>query len=140
MIAFFGFNESFGGVAGLENFKAELADFITHTRSQKYNGTAPPQLALVSPIAFEDLSATHGTPDGQVTNANLALYTAAMEDVAIRHKVKFVNLFSPTQAWFDSTEAPLTRDGVLLRESGYARLAPILAEALFWARLLRLEM
>jgi hypothetical protein len=37
ILAFFGYNESFDGPAGLENFKGELAAFITHTLSQKYN-------------------------------------------------------------------------------------------------------
>jgi hypothetical protein len=61
MVAFFGFNESFEGPAGLTRFKAELTDFVLHTKQQKYNGQAPPRLALVSPIAFEDLSAKYGT-------------------------------------------------------------------------------
>jgi mono/diheme cytochrome c family protein/glucose/arabinose dehydrogenase len=131
MIAFFGFNESFDGAEGLENFKAELEEFVKHIRSQKYNGKITPKLALVSPVAFEDLSTTYGTPDGIVTNANLALYTAAMEDVAARHRVWFVNLFSLTQGWYESTEEPLTRDGVLLTKNGYAKLAPVLADSLF---------
>ncbi|MBA4055922.1 MAG: dehydrogenase, partial [Marivirga sp.] len=56
IIAFFGYNESFQGKAGLENYKAELDAFIKHTLSQKYNGKIAPQLAIVSPTAFEDLS------------------------------------------------------------------------------------
>src|SRR5688572_22111994 len=56
IIAFFGYNESFQGEAGLENYKAELDSFIKHTLHQKYNGISIPQLAIVSPIAFEDLS------------------------------------------------------------------------------------
>ena len=56
IIAFFGYNESFQGKEGLENYKAELDAFIKHTLSQKYNGESAPQLAIVSPIAFEDLS------------------------------------------------------------------------------------
>lgn len=131
IVAFFGFNESFEGGAGLDRFKAELADFINHTRSQKYNGKTAPQLALVSPVAFENLSATHGTPDGTVENTNLSLYTAAMEDVAKRHGVLFLNLFSVTQRWMEQASEPLTRDGALLTEAAYRRLAPVLAEGLF---------
>ena len=131
IVAFFGFNESFEGGAGLDRFKAELADFINHTRSQKYNGKTAPQLALVSPVAFENLSATHGTPDGTVENTNLSLYTAAMEDVAKRHGVLFLNLFSVTQRWMEQSSEPLTRDGALLTEAAYRRLAPVLAEGLF---------
>ena len=56
IIAFFGYSESFQGKAGLENYKAELDAFIKHTLSQMYNGKSTPQLAIVSPIAFEDLT------------------------------------------------------------------------------------
>ena len=37
ILAFFGYNESFGD---LNRFKQDLADFITHTLGQKYNGTS----------------------------------------------------------------------------------------------------
>ncbi|MGZ8898936.1 MAG: PVC-type heme-binding CxxCH protein [Limisphaerales bacterium] len=131
VIAFFGYSESFSGADGLDAFKSELTDFVKHTLAQRYNGRTAPKLALVSPIAFENLSATHGTPDGQVENANLALYTATMEDVAAKHDVLFVNLFNPSSEWYAQSETPLTRDGALLDAIGYARLAPHLATALF---------
>ena len=131
IIALFGYSESAGGVDGLEQFKAELHAFVQHTLAQKYNGDRPPQLALVSPIAFEDRSRSAGTPDGTVANANLALYTAAMEEVARAEGVSFVNLFNPTQAWFEERGSPLTVDGAFLNDAGYARLAPLLADALF---------
>jgi mono/diheme cytochrome c family protein/glucose/arabinose dehydrogenase/lysophospholipase L1-like esterase len=131
VIAFFGFNEAYAGAAGLDAFKAELTDFVKHTLAQKYNGKSAPQLALVSPIAFEDLSATRGTPDGQVENANLALYTAAMEDVAAKQGVQFINIFNVTTKWFEQSDEPLTRDGLQLTGDGYAKLAPTLADALF---------
>ncbi|MDB5262151.1 MAG: dehydrogenase, partial [Adhaeribacter sp.] len=91
IIAFFGYNESFQGKAGLENYKAELDAFIKHTLKQNYNGTTPPQLAIVSPIAFEDLSKTQDLPNGVKENANLALYTAAMKEVAAKNKVHFLD-------------------------------------------------
>src|SRR5690606_699859 len=56
ILAFFGYGESFQGKDGVENYKAELDAFIKHSLKQKYNGVAPVQLAIVSPIAFEDLS------------------------------------------------------------------------------------
>lgn len=131
IVAFFGFNESFRGADGLDDFKAELGGFVRHTLAQKYNGRSAPRLALVSPIAFEDLSSTHGTPDGTVANANLALYSAAMEDVANEAGVRFVNLFAPSQDWFARSTEPMTIDGALLTEDGYRELAPILADGLF---------
>ncbi|MEE2641484.1 MAG: PVC-type heme-binding CxxCH protein [Planctomycetota bacterium] len=131
IVAFFGYNESFGGVAGLDSFISELTAFVRHTKSQKYNGRTVPKLALVSPIAFQDLSRLHGTPDGKLQNANLASYTAAMEKVAREQGVVFADVFSPTAEWFASDSIPWTRDGALLLGKGYQRLAPVLADALF---------
>ncbi len=131
IVAFFGFNESFQGAAGVENFKEELTSFVRHTRSQKYNGSSVPQLVLVSPIAFQDLSAIQDTPDGTVINANLALYSGAMEAVAQEERIHFVNLFTETKRWFGESHEPLTRDGALLIEKGYQRLAPVLVDSLF---------
>ena len=107
IIAFFGYNESFQGEAGLENYKAELDAFIKHTLQQKYNGISMPQLAIVSPIAFEDLSEKFDLPDGKVENKNLALYTDAMKEVAAKNKVHFIDAFSPTKEWYDKASAAL---------------------------------
>ncbi len=131
IVAFFGYNESFAGRQGLENYKAELDAFIQHTLRQRYNGSTPPQLALVSPIAFEDLSGKMDLPNGKAENANLTLYAEAMREVAARNGVHFVDVFSPTKGWFASAPAPLTIDGSQLTEAGYARLAPLLADGLF---------
>jgi mono/diheme cytochrome c family protein/glucose/arabinose dehydrogenase len=131
VVAFFGFNESFRGVGGLDRFKEELHAFVKHTKSRRYNGVNGPQLALISPIAFEDLSETHGTPDGTIANANIALYTAAMEEVAMESDTLFVNLFAVSQSWYTESAEALTRDGALLSDAGYLRLAPVLAQALF---------
>src|SRR5436190_1584517 len=79
LIAFFGFNESFQGQAGLKNFREELDAFVKHTLGQKYNGTAAPRLALVSPTAIQDLSARMDLPDGRLQNPLLAAYTSVME-------------------------------------------------------------
>ena len=133
IVAFFGFNESFDGPAGLPNFKAELEAFIDHTLKQTYNDKAAPQLVLVSPTAFQDLSELYGTPTGTTQNANLALYTKTMEDVATARQLPFVNLYAPTSAWFVKGGEALTRDGALLTDEGYAKLAPILIDQLFGA-------
>ena len=105
--------------------------FIRHTLSQRYNGESPPQLAIVSPIAFEDLSNQFDLPDGKRENANLALYTQAMREVAAKTKVHFVDVFAPSKRWFETSDAPLTIDGSQLTDAGYARLAPLLADQVF---------
>lgn len=131
ILAFFGYNESFRGSAGVDAFKAELAAFIEHTLQQTYNGVSPPQLALVSPIAFEDLSAQHDLPDGVQENANLALYTEAMRAVAAQYPIGFIDLFTPSKRWYAQSDEPLTIDGFQLTDTGYARLAERLADAAF---------
>ncbi|OJY91938.1 MAG: dehydrogenase [Sphingobacteriales bacterium 44-15] len=131
IIAFFGFNESFQGKEGLENYKAELDAFIKHTLQQKYNGQSAPQLAIVSPIAFEDLSAKADLPDGKKENENLSLYTEAMKAVAAANKVHFIDIFSPTKKWFGEAGSPLTIDGSQLTDTGYEKLAPLLADGIF---------
>ncbi len=83
IIAFFGYNESFQGEEGLQNYKDELDAFIKYTLSQKYNAKSPPQLIIVSPIAFEDLSAKFDLPNGQRENANLKLYAEAMREICL---------------------------------------------------------
>jgi glucose/arabinose dehydrogenase/mono/diheme cytochrome c family protein len=131
IIAFFGYNESFEGPEGLENYKSELDAFIKHTLQVKYNSNTAPQLALVSPIAFEDLSQQFDLPNGKTENINLELYANAMKEIATKNKVLFIDVFNPTKAWFHSREKAQTIDGSQLTDSGYAKFAPLLADGLF---------
>ncbi len=130
IIAFFGYNESFEGPEGIENFKKELTAFVTHTKAQKYNDTTPPKLVLVSPIAYEDLSATHDLPDGIKENENLALYTKAISEVSVQNRVVFIDAFEASKEWYDQNE-PLTIDGFQLNSVGYQKLASFLTDQLF---------
>lgn len=131
ILAFFGYNESFQGPEGVENYKAELEAFIQHTQRQTYNGTSAPQLALISPIAFENLSDQYDLPDGQQENANLALYTEAMREIATKHNVHFVDAFAPSKRWYSRSAEPLTIDGFQLTDAGYAQFATLLADDVF---------
>ncbi|MDN4502599.1 GDSL-type esterase/lipase family protein [Alteromonadaceae bacterium BrNp21-10] len=152
ILAFFGFNESFNGEQGIDNFRNELRAFIDHTLSNKYNGEQAPKLALVSPIAFQDLSATFDLPNGIQTNKNLALYKQAMQQVAAEKGVHFVDIFAPTQKWFVQKKPwfeaicpwlnfvckwfttpveQLTVNGAHLNDKGYKLLAPLLADLSF---------
>lgn len=130
ILGFFGYNESFDGPAGLENFKGELDAFITHTLDQKYNGTSSPRLVLVSPITYEDLSSIRDLPGGKKENENLALYTAAMQEVAKKHGVQCIDLFAPSAKLYAESEKPLTRNGFLPNDEGYKKLGKILADGL----------
>jgi mono/diheme cytochrome c family protein/glucose/arabinose dehydrogenase len=131
VLAFFGYNESFDGPAGIEPFKGELDAFITHTLAQRYNGSSAPRLVLVSPIAFENLSASRDLPDGKQENENLALYTKAMAEVAAARKIPFIDLFSATTTLYQSLDKPFTRNGFLPNDDGYRQLALALSDALF---------
>ncbi len=131
IIAFFGYNESFQGAAGLANYKAELDAFIKHTLAQRYNGKSAPQLALVSPIAFENLSGKYDLPNGVAENANLKMYTLAMKEVAAKNKVHFIDAYTPSKTWLDDPKTELTIDGAQLNNAGYAQFGPFLADEVF---------
>ncbi|WP_337041774.1 PVC-type heme-binding CxxCH protein [Emticicia sp. 17c] len=131
ILTFFGYSESFQGKAGLANYKAELDAFIKYSLSQKYNGSSSPQLVIVSPIAFEDLSSKYDLPNGIKENENLLLYTKAMKEVADQNNVLFVDAFTPSKKWYDTTKEFLTIDGSQLNEEGYKRFANLLTDAIF---------
>jgi mono/diheme cytochrome c family protein/glucose/arabinose dehydrogenase len=131
IVAFFGFNESFGGVANLENFKAELAAFIDHSNSLMYNGKQPARLVLATPIAFEDRSDAYDLPTGREENERLAAYAQAVIEVAKAKQVGVLDLFTPTKAWFAAKGSRLTINGCHLNDAGYAKLAPLIIDGLF---------
>jgi lysophospholipase L1-like esterase len=130
VFAFFGYNESFAGAAGLDKFKKDLDDFVKHTRAQKYNGKEAPRLVLFSPIAHEDLH-DRNLPDGTENNARLGLYTAAMAEVAGANGVPFVDLFQASRALYEREPEPLTINGIHLTEHGNQQLAQVIDTALF---------
>ncbi len=130
IFAFFGYNESFGGPAGLPKFRQDLANFIQNTLQHHYNSNSPPRLVVFSPIAHENLHDPN-LPDGTANNKNLKLYTAAMAEVAKEKGVWFVDLFAPSQALYAQSAKPLTIDGVHLSEWGDEEIAPVILERLF---------
>lgn len=131
VVGFFGYSESFQGEAGLANFKAELDAFLKHSLSMRYNGITPPKMAIVSPIAYEDLSAIMDVPDGKEINKNLSLYTEGMKEVCEENKVLFVDAFTPSQGWYKDSKDPLTIDGSQMNDAGYQKLGVLLADKIF---------
>ncbi|MFC7337698.1 PVC-type heme-binding CxxCH protein [Haloferula chungangensis] len=125
IIAFFGFNESFAGMEGLGNFRNELAGFVDHTLKQGYNYKKAPKLVLATPTATEDLT-QYSLPDASARNEVLAAYAKVVREVAEEKNVGFVELFEPSSKWTN-----FTINGVHLNEEGYAKLSPILMEAVF---------
>ena len=132
---FFGYNESFAGPEGLAKFKENLANNLRETRAKNYNGLGAPRIVLFSPIATEK----HPDPNFEFKpeiNANLALYTEAMAEVARDQAgVTFVNLFAPSQELFaeaaKNKQPPLTINGVHLNEAGEGKLAEKIYPMLF---------
>jgi mono/diheme cytochrome c family protein/glucose/arabinose dehydrogenase len=131
LIAFFGYNESFDGPAGIANFKGELDAWIKHTQAQKYNGKAAPRIVLVSPIAYENLSKSRDLPDGRSENSNLALYTQAMAEVAKATGIEFVDVYKPTHDLYPTLKKPFTRNGFLPNDDGYRLLSEMLVKAIY---------
>ncbi len=134
IMAFFGYNESFKGPEGVDNYKNELAAFINHTHAQKYNGSTSPKLVLVSPIAFENLSQQYDLPIGERINANLKLYTAAMKEVAAAANVPFVDVFDDTYRML-SQSSQLTIDGSQLNDQGYRLFSEMIIDKVFGTRI-----
>jgi azurin len=130
VFAFFGYNESFAGQAGLDAFRQQLGAWITHTLAQRYNGKTAPRMVVFSPIAHENLRSPD-LPDGRANNQRLALYTRAMGDVAKARGVTFVDLFTPTERLYTTAKTPLTINGIHLTSDGNRQLAQVIDRALF---------
>lgn len=132
IVAFYGYNESFAGEEGLEKFKSDLDNRLRHWLSQKYNGQSAPRVVLVSPLAHEDLG-DRNLPDGSENNGRLRVYVEAMKEVAGKHKVPFVDIFTPAAAAYAKDQQPWTINGIHLNEHGDAQVAAIIDEQLFGA-------
>lgn len=130
VFAFFGYNESFAGEEGLPKFKAELAAYLKHLAGQKYNGKGAPRVAVLSPIAHEDLKDPN-LPDGAANNARLRAYAKAMEEVAASHGAAYVDLFAPSAKLYAEGRGPLTLNGIHLNEKGDRLVAELADQGLF---------
>ncbi|HYH65814.1 MAG TPA: SGNH/GDSL hydrolase family protein, partial [Urbifossiella sp.] len=132
IFAFFGANESWAGEAGLTKFKQQLGDFVEHVRAQRYNGKTAPRVVLFTPTAVEDHKSPN-LPRGDERNKQLALYAAAVKEVAANARVPVVDLFTHTQARFllANDKTPLTINGVHFTEDGNRLLARLIDEYLF---------
>lgn len=126
---FFGFNESFAGDEGLDEFTQQMTKLVQETQSKNYSGRGNARVVLVSPVAFEDIGDVNVT-DGTQQNTDLARYTAALKQVANETGAAFADLYTPTRALFESSPEQLTLNGAHLNNTGYERLAPIFLTAL----------
>lgn len=131
VLFFFGYNESFEGPRGVKAFKKDLERVGRETLDSDF-GKGKPRVVFVSPIAFEG-SSDPNLSGGKVQNDNLAIYTAAMAEVASDLDACFVDLFTPTRDLFEASDRsePFTLNGFQLNDAGYKALAPILDQSLF---------
>ncbi len=130
IFAYWGFNESFQGPQGIEDFKGKLRNYLQKLKSAKYNGESAPRIVLFSPIAQEELPGAEPS-NSEENNRNIGLYTHAMAEVAKENDVPFVDLFKPSQELYQQNEKALTINGIHLNDSGDRQLAPIQFEAVF---------
>jgi len=138
IFAFFGFNESFKGKAGLEKFKSDLDAFLKTTLAKNYSGKGHPRIVLFSPIANERAQDPN-FPDPTANNLNIAEYAAAMAQVAKDNGVPFVDLYHPSQQMFATSakrKQPLTINGLYLTEDGDKILAQAIVQAFAGGRAL----
>lgn len=130
LLCFFGFNESFAGPEGIAKFKSDyLRFFDTMTARLKPDGGL--RFVLISPIAYESTDDPL-LPDGKRENANLALYTEAIREIAAERGLLFVDLFTPTRELFEAEAgAQFTTGGILVNEAGDLAVARHLDRAFF---------
>ena len=131
----FGMNESFGGPAGVEHFEHELGKIVKDLLGHQFNGQSAPRIVLVSPIAHErvagDLPNGVVLPNDAKHKENLRLYSKTMAQVARRHEVAYVDLFSPTSKWAaDQADRKLTFNGIHLSEYGDWVVSQMMAHSL----------
>ena len=125
----FGMNESFGGPARFDHYQHELDEFVKDLRDHKFNGQSAPRVVLVSPIAHERLAGD--LSNGTRHNQSRRLYSEAMAEVAGRHKVAHVDLFTPTSKWMaDHADKQLTFNGIHLSEYGDWVVSRMMARSL----------
>lgn len=125
IFAFFGYNESFAGDAGLPKFRKDLDTQLKSMLSKNYNGQSSPRIVLVSPVAFENLNDPN-LPDGQDINKNLSAYSAAMAEIAAANKVGFIDLWGASSRAQSQAQSPWSINGVHLNEHGNHEVAKII--------------
>ena len=128
IFAGFGFNESFAGLKKIPEFKKRLRHLLSELQTNAYNGTAGPRIVLVSPPANENAP---GVAAADMNNARLSAYTTAMEEVASKYGVGFVDVFQGTRALMAAFPSVLTINGVHLTDEGYQRLGDFLFRGTF---------
>ena len=113
----YGMNESFGGAAGLAEFRSQ---FEAHLRDiARLHPQA--KLVLLSPIAVQG---------DEQRNVNVAAYSAVIAELAKARGAWFVDLFTASQAAYAKSAVPLTTQGIHLNDAGNRKTGEVIARAL----------
>lgn len=128
ILAAFGFNESFQGIDGLDDFRDELTAFLRSVKTKSFNGKSAPRVVLISPIANENI---RGVDAADRNNERIKMYVDLMREVSVEQEVGFADVFSETQKEMRSQGTDLTINGCHLTEEGYALFARTLYRELF---------
>jgi len=123
IFAAYGFNESFAGMKGLEEFKKNLEIHLDSISSKAFNGKTAPQIILISPTANANLK---GCNAGDLNNKNLETYTHAMREVARKKHIAFIDVFESTKDRFSSNPSKYTFNGCHLTSDGHKFFAELI--------------
>jgi glucose/arabinose dehydrogenase len=128
VLAAFGFNESFDGPDGVDDFRSGLREYVAKLKATAFNDQGGPKIVLLSPIANENI---HGVPAADMNNERLAAYSGVVREVASELEVGFIDLYGPTLEAMKSPGSDLSTNGVHLNQEGYALLARTVYRGLF---------
>ena len=122
----FGMNASFRGAGALKEFRDHYHWKIKDLRGRKYDKNL--RFVLVSPIAqpFD--------PGGKLDHRNklLKTFSDTVKRIAGEFKILFVDLYEPSRAWYQTSDAgELSHSGIHLTEEGYRLASAEIAGHLF---------
>ncbi len=118
----FGGNESFGGEAGLTQFKKDWEGYLREVRRLHPDA----KLVLLAPMAVQSTPSV----DGEARNREIAKYAKVVEEVAGKHGAHFVDLYEASLKAYQSGSERLTIQGVHLNERGAREMGRVVARSL----------
>lgn len=127
ILLYFGANASYEGKDGLENFLEGYGRLV-----KMLQDASGARLAILSPIPQEKLPPPLPSPDRH--NADLALYTNALEGFAKKQNLPFVDFYKALGGGkttnLAGSPSPLTDNGLHLTKEGYRHAASTILDAL----------
>ena len=121
VVSQFGQLESLAGEEGLNDFVAAYNALLDEMES------VTQRIVLVSPTPFERMDDLQ--PDLSRRNADLALYVAAIRDIAAQRRYRFVDMFQPLESRFADSDH-MTTNGMHVAPEQQGTVARRLAEGL----------